>query len=38
MSTRIFVEVLKENGVNAEWLDARKVIKTDSTFGNAVPN
>lgn len=37
MSTRIFVEVLKENGVNAEWLDARKVIKTDSTFGNAVP-
>ena len=37
MSTRIFVEVLKENGVNAEWLDARTVIKTDSTFGNAVP-
>ncbi len=37
MSTRIFVEVLKENGVNAEWLDARRVIKTDSTFGNAVP-
>jgi len=37
ISTRIFVEVLKENGVDAEWLDARKVIKTDSTFGNAVP-
>ena len=37
MSTRIFVEVLKENGVNAEWLDARRVIKTDSTFGNTVP-
>ncbi len=38
MSTRIFVEVLKENGVTAEWLDARKIIKTDSTFGNAVPD
>jgi aspartate kinase len=38
MSTRIFVEVLKENGVNAEWLDARKIIKTDSTFGNAIPD
>lgn len=38
MSTRIFVEVLKENGVDAEWLDARKIIKTDSTFGNAAPD
>ncbi|MGB0346573.1 MAG: lysine-sensitive aspartokinase 3 [Balneolaceae bacterium] len=38
MSTRIFVEVLKENGVKAEWLDARKIIKTDSTFGNANPD
>lgn len=38
MSTRIFVEVLKENDVNAEWLDAREVIKTDSTFGNAEPD
>ncbi|HET8865539.1 MAG TPA: lysine-sensitive aspartokinase 3 [Gracilimonas sp.] len=37
MSTKIFVEVLKENGVNAEWLDAREVMKTDSTFGNAEP-
>ncbi|MBD3615308.1 MAG: lysine-sensitive aspartokinase 3 [Gracilimonas sp.] len=38
MSTRIFVEVLKENGVDAEWLDAREIMKTDSTFGNAEPN
>jgi len=38
MSTKIFVEVLKENDVNAEWLDAREVIKTDSTFGNAEPD
>lgn len=38
MSTRIFVEVLRENNVNAGWLDAREVIKTDSTFGNAEPD
>lgn len=38
MSTRIFVGVLKENGVDAEWLDAREVLTTDSTFGNASPD
>lgn len=38
MSTRIFTEVLRQHGVNAEWLDARKIIKTDSTFGNAAPD
>ncbi|MEQ8524504.1 lysine-sensitive aspartokinase 3 [Gracilimonas sp.] len=37
MSTRVFVEVLRQNGVDAEWLDARNVMKTDSTFGNAEP-
>jgi aspartate kinase len=37
MSTKIFVEVLKEKDVDAEWLDARSVMKTDSTFGNAEP-
>jgi aspartate kinase len=37
MSTRIFVQVLHEQGVEAEWLDARQVMKTDSTFGNAEP-
>ncbi|WP_020401930.1 lysine-sensitive aspartokinase 3 [Gracilimonas tropica] len=37
MSTRIFVQVLRENGVKAEWLDARDVLKTDSTFSNADP-
>ncbi|MEX2602859.1 MAG: lysine-sensitive aspartokinase 3 [Gracilimonas sp.] len=37
MSTKIFVEILKENGVDAQWLDAREVMKTDSTFGNADP-
>ncbi len=38
MSTRIFVEVLNETGVQAEWLDARQVIKTDSTFNQAAPD
>ncbi len=38
MSTKIFVEVLNKMGVNAEWLDARQVIKTDSTFNQAVPD
>ena len=38
MSTRIFVEVLKEAGVEAEWLDAREVMKTDSSFGQAIPD
>ncbi|MBO6523900.1 MAG: lysine-sensitive aspartokinase 3 [Balneolaceae bacterium] len=38
MSTRIFAGVLKEQGIDVEWLDARDVLKTDSTFGNAVPN
>ncbi|MAO64399.1 MAG: lysine-sensitive aspartokinase 3 [Balneola sp.] len=37
MSTRIFVQVLNEHGVDADWLDARQVMKTDSTFGNADP-
>ena len=38
MSTKIFVYGLREQGVEAEWLDARKIIKTDSGFGNAVPD
>lgn len=38
MSTKIFVEVLNETGVQAEWLDARQVIKTDSTFNQAIPD
>ncbi|MDR9418818.1 lysine-sensitive aspartokinase 3 [Gracilimonas sp.] len=37
MSTKIFVEVLKQNGIDAEWLDAREIMKMDSTFGNAEP-
>ncbi|HAH52060.1 MAG TPA: lysine-sensitive aspartokinase 3, partial [Balneola sp.] len=38
MSTKIFIEVLKESGVDAEWIDAREILKTDSTFGNATPD
>lgn len=38
MSTSIFLHVLKQEGINAEWLDCRTVIKTDSTFGNAKPD
>ncbi|MBO6621600.1 MAG: lysine-sensitive aspartokinase 3 [Balneola sp.] len=38
MSTKIFIHVLKQNGVEAEWLDAREILKTDSTFGNATPD
>lgn len=38
MSTKIFIHVLKEFAVDAEWLDAREVIKTDSYFGNASPD
>ncbi len=38
MSTKIFVYVLREHGVEAEWLDARKIVKTDSGFGKAVPD
>lgn len=38
MSTKIFIHVLKENGVHSEWLDARSFLKTDSHFGNATPD
>lgn len=38
MSTRIFVEVLKQHNVDAEWLDAREIIKTDSIFTSAIPD
>ncbi|MEO1022104.1 MAG: lysine-sensitive aspartokinase 3 [Bacteroidota bacterium] len=37
MSTDLFVLVLREQGVEATWLDAREVIKTDSHFGKAEP-
>ncbi len=38
MSTNIFTQVLRELGVNAQWLDARTIIKTDSTYTHAIPD
>ncbi|MCG2589006.1 lysine-sensitive aspartokinase 3 [Rhodohalobacter sulfatireducens] len=39
LSSTIFTEVLKqESGDEVEWLDARRVIKTDDDFGNAEPD
>ncbi|MGD8107032.1 lysine-sensitive aspartokinase 3 [Pantoea sp. FN0302] len=37
MSSLLFVEVLREQGVETQWFDARKVIRTDDTFGCAAP-
>ncbi len=37
MSSLLFAEVLKQKGVAAENFDVRKVLKTDSTFGQAAP-
>ncbi|MGG7447003.1 lysine-sensitive aspartokinase 3 [Kosakonia oryzendophytica] len=37
MSSLLFVEVLRERGVETEWFDARKVIRTNDHFGCAEP-
>ncbi|HBI11322.1 MAG TPA: lysine-sensitive aspartokinase 3, partial [Franconibacter pulveris] len=37
ISSLLFVEVLREQEVEAQWFDARKVIRTDDTFGCAAP-
>ncbi len=34
-SAYIIAQTLKENGVNASYLDARRIIKTDISFGSA---
>lgn len=38
MSSLLFTEILRERGVNAQWLDAREVIRTDAHFGCAEPD
>ncbi|MCT2418795.1 lysine-sensitive aspartokinase 3 [Pantoea sp. XY16] len=38
MSSLLFVEILRERQVNAEWFDVRKVMRTDDHFGRAVPD
>lgn len=37
MSSLLFTEVLNQSDVNAENFDVRKVLKTDSEFGEAAP-
>jgi aspartate kinase len=37
-SSIIFVHALKNEGVNAKWLDARQFLKTNSDFHCALPN
>lgn len=37
MSSKLFVEILKEKQKNAIWFDVRKVMRTDDTFGKAIP-
>jgi aspartate kinase len=37
MSTKIFIHFLKKEGLDAELVDARNILKTDSHFGNASP-
>ena len=38
LSAFIVANALKESGINAEYLDAREVIKTDKNFGSAKVN
>lgn len=38
MSTLLFVEILRERSVTAEWFDVRKVMRTNDRFGRAEPD
>lgn len=38
MSTLLFVEILRERGVEARWFDVRKVMRTSHQFGRAEPD
>ncbi len=38
MSTKIFVQLLRELNVQATWLDVRNIVATNSNFGKAAPN
>ena len=38
MSTLLFVEILRERGVEAQWFDVRKVLRTNHQFGRAEPD
>ncbi|QSW35724.1 lysine-sensitive aspartokinase 3 [Leclercia pneumoniae] len=38
MSTLLFVEILRERQVQAQWFDVRKVMRTNDRFGRAEPD
>lgn len=38
MSTLLFVEILREREVQAQWFDVRKVMRTSDRFGRAEPD
>lgn len=38
MSTLLFVEILRSRNVEVEWLDIRKVMRTNDRFGKAEPD
>lgn len=38
MSTLLFVELLHEKGISADWFDVRKVMKTNDLFCHAEPD
>ncbi|VTM23456.1 Lysine-sensitive aspartokinase 3 [Raoultella terrigena] len=38
MSTLLFVEILRERGIAAQWFDVRKVMRTSDRFGRAEPD
>jgi len=37
LSSKLFAGVLRENGLAAQYVDARRCIKTDDNYGSAVP-
>lgn len=38
MSTLLFVEILRERRIQAQWFDVRKVMRTNDRFGRAEPD
>ncbi|HDR2785100.1 TPA: lysine-sensitive aspartokinase 3 [Enterobacter sichuanensis] len=38
MSTLLFVEIMRERNISAQWFDVRKVMRTSDRFGRAEPD
>ena len=38
MSTLLFVEIIRERNIQAQWFDVRKVMRTSDRFGRAEPD